>query len=69
MNAKELQSKSLEELQSELREVLKQQFGLRMQRLGEDWRPHLARNVRRQVARIKTVINEKVRMQGDDRQS
>jgi large subunit ribosomal protein L29 len=60
MNAKELRQKTVEELQAEIRSLLKEQFNLRMQRgTGQMSRPHLMREVRKNVARAKTVLNEK----------
>ncbi len=60
MNASELRQKSVEELKKELLESLREQFNLRMQRAtGQLSKPHLFRDVRRKVARIKTVLDEK----------
>jgi len=60
MNASELREKSREELRNALHELLKEQFNLRMQRgTGQFSRPHLMRDVRRNIARVKTVIREK----------
>jgi large subunit ribosomal protein L29 len=60
MNASELRRKSVEELKKELLESLREQFNLRMQRAtGQLSKPHLFRDVRRKIARIKTVLNEK----------
>jgi large subunit ribosomal protein L29 len=60
MNASELRQKSVEELKKELLESLREQFNLRMQRAtGQLSKPHLFRDVRRKIARIKTVLNEK----------
>jgi len=62
MNANELRGKTAEELQAELIENLKEQFGLRMQRsAGQLARPSDMKNVRRNIARIKTIMNEKTR--------
>lgn len=62
MNANELRSKTTEELQTELIENLKEQFGLRMQRsAGQLARPSDMKSVRRNIARIKTIMNEKTR--------
>ncbi len=61
MNASELRQKSVEELNAELIELLREQFNLRMQRgSGQLPRPHLFRQVRRNIARVKTVIGEKL---------
>ena len=62
MNAKELREKDLAGLQQELRDRLREQFNLRMQEgSGQAPRPHQRKMVRREIARIKTVINEKER--------
>lgn len=58
MNAAELRQKSREDLQKELLAERENLFKLRMQRgSGQMSRPHLMRNARRQIARIKTVLN------------
>lgn len=60
MNASELRAKSETELKEELLGLLREQFNLRMQRAtGQMSRGHLLRNVRRNIARVKTVLNEK----------
>jgi large subunit ribosomal protein L29 len=60
MNASELRNKSETELKDELLGLLREQFNLRMQRAsGQMSKGHLMRNVRRNIARIKTVLNEK----------
>jgi len=62
MKASELQSKDLTELKASLIELLKEQFNLRMQRgSGQMGRPHQFKQVRRNIARVKTVMNEKLR--------
>ena len=59
MTAKELRQKSRAELQETLHDLLKEQFNLRMQRgSGQLSRPHLMKDVRRNIARVRTVINE-----------
>ncbi len=59
MKASELRSKSADELQSELIENLKEQFGLRMQRAaGQLEKPSEMKRVRRNIARIKTLMAE-----------
>ena len=62
MKAQELKTKTVEELQQELEALLKEQFNLRMQ-LGmkESPRANHVKNVRRNIARIKTILNEKAR--------
>ncbi|MFL0796029.1 MAG: 50S ribosomal protein L29 [Cellvibrionaceae bacterium] len=60
MNAAELREKSVEELKQELLAQLKEQFELRMkQTTGQLNQTHLLRQVRRNIARIKTVLNQK----------
>ena len=60
MKAKELREKTAVELKKELIELLKEQFNLRMQKnLGEAPKPHHYCRVRRNVARIKTILREK----------
>jgi large subunit ribosomal protein L29 len=64
MNASELRSKSESELREELLELMREQFNLRMQRgTGQLAKPDQMRKVRRNIARIKTVLNEKARTQ------
>ena len=59
MNASELRNKNAEELTEELLELRKEQFNLRMQQAtGQLVRPHEYRRVRRDIARIKTVLRE-----------
>lgn len=57
--AGELRGKSREDLQKQLLELLKEQFNLRMQK-GSDQlaRPSQFKSVRREIARIKTVLAE-----------
>ncbi len=60
MNADELRKKKPEELQKELLALLKEQFNLRMQKgVGQPPKPHLFGNVRKQIARVKTILSEK----------
>lgn len=60
MKASELREKSQAELRETLNELLKEQFNLRMQRgTGQLARPHLMKDVRRNIARVKTLINQK----------
>lgn len=59
MNASELRGKSQEELAEELLTLRREQFNLRMQRTtGEAARPHEHGRVRKDIARIKTVMAE-----------
>jgi len=60
MKASELREKSVKELNDSLVELLKEQFNLSMQKgVGQAARPHQFTEVRRGIARIKTIINEK----------
>lgn len=60
MNANELRDKSVDELQTQLEELYKNQFNYRMQQsTGQLGQPHLLGEVRRDIARVKTIINEK----------
>ena len=62
MKAKQLRDKSVKELEQELRERLREQFNLRMQQgSGQLSRPHQMKTVRREIARIRTIVNEKQR--------
>jgi large subunit ribosomal protein L29 len=59
MKANELRAKSSEELQKELSELLKAQFGLRMQHATQQLTNNSQiRKVRRDIARVRTVINQ-----------
>ncbi|MEJ2393598.1 MAG: 50S ribosomal protein L29 [Candidatus Thiodiazotropha sp.] len=60
MKATELRQKSQDELNTTLEELLKEQFNLRMQRgTGQMTRPSRMNEVRKDIARIKTLMNEK----------
>ena len=60
MNASELKEKSLDELKSELTNLLREQFNLRMQQgTGQLAKPSLVAEVRKNIARVKTVMNQK----------
>ena len=60
MNAKEMREKSAEELNKELVELMREQFNLRMQKgTGQLARPHQMKEVRRNIARVKTILREK----------
>ena len=62
MKANELREKSVDELQGELLNKLEDQFKLRMQKaVGQVQSPAEFKKIRRDVARIKTVLNEKKR--------
>ena len=60
MKANELREKSVDELQGELTSLLREQFNLRMQKgTGQLGQPHLLNVVRKNIARVQTVLNEK----------
>ena len=60
MEAKELRAKNEVELREELSGLLREQFNLRMQRgIGQLARPNELRRVRRDIARVRTVLTEK----------
>lgn len=60
MKAKELREKKPEELKNLLLDLLKEQFNLRMQRgTGQLARSSEMKRVRREIARVKTLMNEK----------
>jgi large subunit ribosomal protein L29 len=62
MNASELKDKSVEELNNELKGLLREQFNLRMQKgTGQLSQPHRVSQVRREIARVKTILNEKAK--------
>ena len=60
MKALDLREKSVDELQEELIKLRKEQFSLRMQfASGQLGQVHLVKEVRRDIARVKTVMKEK----------
>jgi len=60
MKASELREKSGEELQKELAELLKAQFGLRMQLATQQTsNTSQLKKMRRDIARVRTVLNQK----------
>ncbi|HEY5641282.1 MAG TPA: 50S ribosomal protein L29 [Woeseiaceae bacterium] len=68
MNVADLRQKTVDELNQELVALRREQFNLRMQHAtGELARNHEHGRVRKDIARIKTVINEKVRAAGEQK--
>jgi len=66
MEASELRNKSVDELNAELLELRREQFNLRMQQAtGELSHNHQHSRVRKDIARVKTVLNEMQRAAGD----
>ncbi|MBC6906598.1 50S ribosomal protein L29 [Saccharophagus sp. K07] len=60
MKAKDLVGKTVEELNAELLSQLQAQFKLRMQAsTGQLTQTHLLKQTRRDIARIKTVLQQK----------
>ena len=60
MNATELRGKDQDALQKELNDLLKAQFGLRMQIATQQLsNTSQLKKVRRDIARVKTVMNSK----------
>ena len=59
MKATDLRAKSADELQAELLRLQKEHFALRMQRAsGQLGQSHLLKEVRRDLARVKTIMKE-----------
>jgi large subunit ribosomal protein L29 len=64
MKAGELRSKSNDELNDELQSLLRAQFNLRMQKATQQLNnTSQIRKVRRDIARVRTILNEKARTQ------
>ena len=62
MSANDLRRKTVAELRMELDTLLREQFNLRMQKgTGQLSRPDQVKKVRRNIARIKTILNEKAK--------
>ena len=60
MKASELRAKSVDELNKELLDLLKAQFGLRMQAATQHLsNPSQIGKVRRDIARVRTLLREK----------
>lgn len=60
MKASELRTKSADELSKELLDLLKAQFGLRMQLATQQLSNHSQiGKVRRDIARVRTILREK----------
>ena len=59
MKAKELREKSVEQLNEQLLDLLRDQFNLRMQKAtGQLTQSHLLSQVKRDIARVKTVLKQ-----------
>lgn len=60
MKANDLRQKGVEELNQELLGLLREQFNLRMQKgTGQLSQPHRVKAVRRDIARVKTILEQK----------
>ena len=67
MKASELREKTAEELKTELVDELRSQFNLRMRKgTGQLDKPSEMRKTRRNIARIKTLLNEQKIASGKD---
>jgi large subunit ribosomal protein L29 len=67
MQAEELRSKSADELNEELLALRREQFNLRMQQAtGELANNSQHRRVRRDIARVKTILSELQRAAGKE---
>ena len=68
MNAADLRKKSVDELNEELIALRREQFNLRMQQAtGELAQVHQHGRVKKDIARVKTVLNELSRAAGDNK--
>ncbi len=62
MKAEELKSDDIATLKQKLLDLLKEQFNLRMQHAtGQLGQNHQVKQIRRDIARVKTVINQKAK--------
>ena len=62
MKAKDIRKKTKEELDTLLIDLLKEKFNLRMQKgTGQLAKPDQVKKVRRDIARVHTLINEMAR--------
>jgi large subunit ribosomal protein L29 len=63
MKAKELRAKDPAALEQELLELLRAQFGLRMQKATQQLsNTNQLRKMRRDIARTKTILSQKVKL-------
>ena len=66
MNAQELRDKTPDQLREQLTELKKEQFNLRFQAAtGQLENPAQMKTVRRNAARVKTILNEKAASAAD----
>jgi|688.fasta_scaffold198766_3 large subunit ribosomal protein L29 len=60
MNVNEMREKTVAELNEQLNVLYRDQFSVRMQKsTGQLAQSHLAGNIKKEIARIKTIITEK----------
>ncbi|HDN27976.1 MAG TPA: 50S ribosomal protein L29 [Thioploca sp.] len=60
MKAREFREKNVSDLNKDLLDLLREQFKLRLQKANDQLSRHTQlKSVRRDIARIKTVLNEK----------
>ena len=70
MKAQELREKPLKELQEDLIALYKDQFNYRMQNSsGQLGQVHLISSIRKEIARVKTIITEKKNIEKIQRES
>ena len=70
MNAQELRDQSVEELQDDLVGLYKDQFNYRMQNSsGQLGQVHLISSIRKDIARVKTIIDEKKNLEKKQKES
>ncbi len=68
MKAADLRSKSVDELNEELVALRREQFNLRMQQAtGEHPHHHEHGRVKKDIARVKTILSELKRAAGEDK--
>ncbi|XBC39675.1 MAG: 50S ribosomal protein L29 [Buchnera aphidicola (Chaetogeoica yunlongensis)] len=60
MILKNIKKKTVEELNNELINLLREQLNLILQHVSKKLhKPHLLRNIRRNIARVNTILSEK----------
>jgi len=68
MEAQELRAKSIEELSEELVALRREQFNLRLQQATGEMNKHTEhKRVRKDIARVKTIMNEQKRSAGEEK--
>ncbi len=68
MEASELRSKSVAELNDELVALRREQFNLRMQHATDELNQHTEhKRVRKNIARVKTILSEVKRSSGEEK--